>query len=161
MQTKEALVKTGDAWLAAFLLGTSILVIVFSSSIQSIGLGDNLDPGPKAFPIGLSLLLALGGIIELWNFRGQRIAGTTRSKAYRAPRVVLSLLCFFLFYVLILPWLGFSISTLIMATLMMVLLGNSWKQSLILSLVLITLIYLLFVVMFKVPLPGGIMNLPF
>jgi putative tricarboxylic transport membrane protein len=189
MQTKESSRGGGDAWLGIALLGTSFMVLVFSRSIKSIGLGDNFDPGPTAFPLGLSALLALGGLVDLWQsrinsprpstidtrpsrpdtrqlpaIRSSKSEGGTPSsipKTESKSKTVLLLLACFLLYVIILPWLGFSVSTLIMATVMMVLLGNSWKQSLIVSVIMISIIYLLFVILFKVPLPGGVFNLPF
>jgi putative tricarboxylic transport membrane protein len=157
---KESAKQSGDTWLGIALLGTSILVLFFSRSIISIGLGDNFDPGPTAFPLGLSALLAIGGVTEIWQSRGNRTPAA-KTNADSKLRTVLQLLACFLIYVVILPWLGFSVSTLIMATGMMMLLGNSWKHSLIVSIFLITLIYLLFVVLFKVPLPGGVFGLPF
>jgi hypothetical protein len=131
----------------------------------------------------------IGGLIELWQSglilksacppklkerrgdtrhpyvlrRSKSEGGTPSSipKTESKSKAVLLLLSCSLIYVIILPWLGFSVSTLIMATGMMVLLGNSWKQSLIVSIILISIIYLLFVMLFKVPLPGGMFNLPF
>jgi hypothetical protein len=170
MPSKDSQIESakpkGDIWLGTALLGTSILVIILSRSIKAIGLGDNFDPGPNAFPLGLSALLALGGLIELWQSRIQSSPSPQSSTIAPRPssrdaRSVLFLLGCFLLYVILLPWLGFSVSTLIMATVMMILLDNSWKQSLAVSIILITLIYFLFVVLFKVPLPGGVFGLPF
>ena len=156
--------REGDLWLGIGLIATSLVALLLARSIQTIGLGDNFDPGSKAFPIGLSSLLAVGGLVELWRCRRSLKPGARRLNAAASDsktKSVLILLGLFLIYVLLLPWLGFAISTLVMATVMMKLLGNAWKSSLLVSIVLITLIYFLFVMLFKVPLPGGIMNLPF
>ena len=158
MQNKDTANKGGDIWLGTALIATSVLVLLLSRSIQSIGLGDNFDPGPKAFPIGLSILLILGGIIELIRVR---IKSSPTEAIESKKRTVLLLLSAFLVYVLLLPWLGFSISTLTMGTLMMVLLGNSLKQSLLVSIILISIIYCLFILLFKVPLPSGVFGMPF
>ena len=162
----ESQTHKGDLWLGIVLLGTSILTFTLSGSIQAIGLGDNLDPGPKAFPIGLAALLALGGLIELWLSRIETNQDlkmqipSNRVETVSNPRTVLLLLACFLVYVLLVPWLGFALSTVVMAPAMMILLGNSWKQSLLVSIILIIVIYALFVVLFKVPLPGGVLGMP-
>lgn len=170
MPTEAVSVKKGDLWLGIALLGAAVIVLVFTQSIHSIGLGDNFDPGPRAFPIGLSAMLAIGGLIELWKSRAkpETASGSppmgspsTEASSDSNHKTVLLLLGCFLVYVLLLPWLGFSISTLLMATLMMLLLGNTWKQSLLVSIILITIIYVLFVLLFKVPLPSGVLGLPF
>jgi putative tricarboxylic transport membrane protein len=160
MQSNNSARRKGDPWLGAAFLAAGALVIFLSGSIHAIGLGDNFDPGAKAFPIGLSILLILGGLVELLP-GGKSTSSATASKSDPKTKTVLFLLGAFLAYVIILPWLGFSITTLIMATAMMILLGNSWKPSLLLSVTLIAIIYLLFVLLFKVPLPSGVFGMPF
>lgn len=158
MPNRESQSTQGDIWLGIFFLGTALLIVIFSGSIQAIGFGNNFDPGPKAFPIGLSVLLAIGGGFEFFK-RNNRL-NENQASGKRGSTVLL-LLTTFLIYVLILPWLGFLTSTLIMATLMMTLLGNRWYFSLLVSLILCGLIIILFVLTFKVPLPGGVWGMPF
>ena len=160
MQGKQTTGKEGDSWLGAAFLGTAVLTLFLSRSIHSIGLGNNFDPGPKAFPIGISLLLLIGAFLEFYKSRKRTSVPGEKTNGAKTKTVLL-LLCAFLIYVILLPWVGFALSTLVMATAMMILLGNSWKQSLAVSIILITLIYLLFVLLFKVPLPTGVFGLPF
>ena len=168
MQNKEALKKSGDVWLGISLLGTSILILFLTRSVHSIGLGNNFDPGPKTFPIGISALLLIGAIVEFSKLQKAVPNPQDSSKGGTAKAVIL-LLCTFLIYVALVPWAGFSLSTVVMATIMMVQLGNPWKLpfgvSVILilgvSVILTSLVYLLFIKLLKVPLPGGILNLPF
>lgn len=141
-------------------VGTSLLILFLTRSVHSIGLGDNFDPGPKAFPMGLSMLLLIGGLIELYKTRGTP-STTEAPKTETRAKTVLQLMGLFVIYVILIPWFGFSISSLVMATFMMVLLDNSWKLSLIVSIILIAVIYCLFVLLFKVPLPGGVFGMPF
>lgn len=149
---------SGNIWLGIFFICTTLAVLVLSSSIQSIGLGNNFDPGPKAFPIGLSLLLAAGGAFE---FVRRKPSEPKEVPATGEEKSVLLLLGAFAVYVILLPWLGFATSTLIMATTMMMILGNPWWRALSLSLVLLTIIYVLFVQFFRVQLPGGVFGMPF
>ncbi|MCB1122777.1 MAG: tripartite tricarboxylate transporter TctB family protein [Verrucomicrobiae bacterium] len=149
----------GDLWLGIAFLGTGILVLALSGTIHSIGLGNNFDPGPKAFPIGLSVLLLIGGFIELLKSR-KTVTDKISPKTPVNP-TVLSLLGGLVAYVVLLPLLGFALSTLVITLPLMIVLGNSWIRSAIVSAVLIIVVYLLFVVLFKVPLPGGVFGLPF
>ena len=119
MQSNNSARRKGDPWLGAAFLAAGALVIFLSGSIHAIGLGDNFDPGAKAFHIGLSILLILGGLVELLP-GGKSASSATASKSDPKTKTVLFLLGAFLAYVIILPWLGFSITTLIMATAMMI-----------------------------------------
>lgn len=148
----------GDLWLGIGLIGLAITTAGLTPSIRALGLGENFDPGAKAFPLGLAVILGLGGMVECvlgWKSRGTETAPTGRSKT---PAILLLGLGA---YVLLLPWLGFALSTVLMATGMMVWLGQSWPRAALASAGLVGLVYLLFVVAFKVPLPGGVLNLPF
>ena len=138
----------------------ALAVVVLSRSIKALGLGDNFDPGSKAFPLGLAAILGIGGLIEIGQSRGH-------SPANRAPtdpkqsQTALVLLVGLGVYIFLLPWGGFALSTLVMGTAMMVWLGNSWLRSVVAAVLLIGVVYALFVLGFKVPLPGGVLNLPF
>ena len=148
----------GDLWLGAVLIGLAVAVAGLSSSIRALGLGENFDPGAKAFPLGLALILGGSGVVELvlgWKSHDTENAPSGRTKT--AAILLLGLGA----YVFLLPWLGFALSTLLMASGMMIWLGQSWQRSLAASVSLLGLVYLLFVVAFKVPLPGGVLNLPF
>ena len=45
----------------------ALVVLYLSKDIRELGFGGNSDPGPKLFPIGLSILLAIGGAVEIWK----------------------------------------------------------------------------------------------
>lgn len=154
----EAAPASGDVWLGAVLIGLAATTIGLAQSIRALGLGDNFDPGAKAFPIGLAIILGIGGIIEGWQ--GWRHPQPTGGKP-GATKTTAILVAGLAVYVGLLPWLGFALTTLILATPMMRWLGSPWKWAVIASLVLIGIVYALFVLGFKVPLPGGVLNLPF
>lgn len=153
--------NSGDIWLGSFLVVLAIAVGVLSRSIKALGLGDNFDPGSKAFPLGLALILGIGGLFEIWQSRRAKreASGTTTTKGQARTT------CILLFglgaYIFLIPWLGFALSTLTLGTAMMVWLGNPWKRSVIAAIVLVGIVYALFILGFKVPLPGGVLNLPF
>ena len=149
---------SGDVWLGGGMIVLALAVFAFSRSIKSLGLGENFDPGSKAFPLGLALILAIGGAIEIWHSRGAAPSSQPGDGWIKTTLILLGGLGA---YVFVLPWLGFALSTLALGTSMMVWLGNTWLRSVIATTVLIAVVYGLFVVAFKVPLPGGVLNLPF
>ncbi|MEO7412294.1 MAG: tripartite tricarboxylate transporter TctB family protein [Opitutaceae bacterium] len=159
--------KTSDPALGVVLIAIATGGTLLLDSVKVMGLGNNFDPGPKAFPLGLCAILACGGLIEIWQGLRSTKSETKEPSALRHPdeaprsKTVLILLACFLVYVALLPWLGFSVATMIMGTGMMMVLGNSWKRAALVSIALIALIYLLFVLFFHVPLPGGVFNLKF
>ncbi|GAB5561640.1 MAG: hypothetical protein SynsKO_32870 [Synoicihabitans sp.] len=149
---------SGDVWLGGGLIVLSVAVFGFSRSIKSLGMGDNFDPGSKAFPLGLAAILAIGGAIEIWQSRKNVSLAKPQSGRMKTTLILLVGLGA---YVFLLPWLGFALSTLGLGTAMMVWLGNSWPKAITSSAVLVAVVYGLFVIAFKVPLPGGVLNLPF
>tara|TARA_Y100000588_G_C14236880_1_gene917734 strand:+ start:200 stop:697 length:498 start_codon:yes stop_codon:yes gene_type:complete len=156
-----ALKSKGDLSLGLALIGTALFVIFNTQYIQALGFGENFDPGPKAFPIGLSILLILGGAVELffgWPYR--KMEKGKGSDSTNQKKTVLLLLSF-LIYVGLMPIVGFALSTLLIATWMMVLLGNHWIKSSLVSIFLVCLVLILFGKLFKVPLPNGLLGLPF
>lgn len=149
--------------LIVFALGTLYL----SRDIAELGLGSNADPGAKLFPVGLSIMLAIAGGIEIWkNRRRSDAAGEDESepvaRAGEGKRArALGLFLTFCAYIVAIPWLGFTLSTLVLATAMMMLLGARLKVALSVSIVLALFVNLLFVALFHVPLPTGVLGIPF
>ena len=154
------------------------LVLFLTRRIESFGLGSNADPGARLFPIALSIVLAIAGGLVIWiDLRGRakcreveeigieveneiEIEGDAGGSIEKRLQVG-GLLAAFLIYIVALPWLGFGLSTLTLATLMMRILSASWKLSITVSIVLLLIVYLLFGLLFHVPLPTGILGLPF
>ena len=80
--------KSGDVWLGGVLVGLSLVVFALSRSIKSLGLGDNFDPGSKAFPLGLAAILGVGGLIEIWHSRRASVVVTDETPVSFLPRMV-------------------------------------------------------------------------
>lgn len=152
---------SGDLWLGGALVALAVTVITLAQSIRSLGLGENHDPGSKAFPIGLAIILGISGIIEGvrgWQSRKRSVAaGDTPAAGHRGLILIVGLGI----YVFLIPWAGFALSTLAMGTAMLRWLGSGWGKAVLISIGLVALVYALFVLAFKVPLPGGVIGLPF
>ena len=166
----SSLGKDRSGSLGYVLIVFALIVFYFSKDIRELGFGNNSDPGPKLFPIGLSVLIALGGAIEIyrnWKVKGQpaeaigladeNSALDVKSKQLRAG----ALMGLFFVYILAMPYLGFTLGTLVFATAMMMLLRFSWKMALSVSVALTLVVNLLFGMLFHVPLPRGILGLLF
>jgi hypothetical protein len=128
---------------------------------------DNSDPGPFALPMGLGVLLGIGLLIQAgswWHSRGitetapQEMA-TEELKPHtnNVAVLVVSLTA----YLLLLPWAGFSITTLCFAGGLICWFGSPLWTGLLAGVILTAVVRVVFAVLFKVPLPDGVLGLPF
>lgn len=157
----------GVAWLAI-----GILTCALASRISYTSLGDNHDPGPRAFPLALGVCLAIGGIAEIYStVRHQRRQagagrfvgeeGRNRFLSHKPNRDTLLFLAALLVYIPAISVIGFSLATISFSFLIMMRLGAGTRMALLLSGVMVLVIHLLFVRLFKVQLPPGLLGLPF
>jgi hypothetical protein len=63
-------------------------------------------------------------------------------------------------YLAAIGWVGFSLSTILLCTGVMIWLGNRWWVALIVSVAMVVVVKLLFVILFRVQLPVGELGLP-
>lgn len=151
--------------LGLILIGLGSVALAWCKDIQSLGLGNNHDPGAKAFPIALSLCLILGGVRELCVWFRHRPAGFTdpiRNAWKERPHRNLTLLLLSLVvYLPLMNWAGFTVSTFLLATALAGLLGARWWSAIAGSVLLVAAVKLLFGLMFRVDLPQGSLGLNF
>ena len=138
-----------------------------------LGLGQNQDPGPQAFPIVLGAVLLIGGLFEIATSfalvdsskpkvdQGEEDIKTDGSAAINGPMNMILIFVGLCLYVGLIGVLGFALSTFLFAVSMMIRLGVRLRISLLSSLGLLLGIHLLFVRLFKVQLPAGMLGLPF
>jgi putative tricarboxylic transport membrane protein len=134
------------------LLGGATFLLAWQ--IPPATLGETGDPGPRSFPLALGAVLLCGGLWEWFLVRrNPRKPGPVPDEAarWRVVQLALGLAV----YAAVIPWLGFTLSTLIFAMLMMWRLGIRWWVAAGASVLLAVAIQLLFVRLFKVPLPPG------
>ncbi|MCL4205054.1 MAG: tripartite tricarboxylate transporter TctB family protein [Pirellulaceae bacterium] len=159
----------GDCLLGVALVVLAVVAFWFASDIGRTGTGGGHDPGPRFFPLLLScLLFACGAVQAAWGlFRpvivpladGEAESGSTLSES--RPHRWFILLAVLTVYVVAIPWVGFSLSTLAMAAGIMVWLGNRWWVSVIVAVLMVIAVRLLFGILFRVQLPTGELGLPF
>jgi putative tricarboxylic transport membrane protein len=162
-----------SAW-GECLLGTALMLLAavafwFALDIGRTGTGGGHDPGPRFFPMLLSVLLLVSGTVQAAWGLFQRAdsrpadaeAGLDESLTKSRPYRWLILLAVLVVYVVAMAWVGFALSTVAMSAGMMVWLGNRWWVAVAVAVVMVVAVRLLFVVMFRVQLPTGELGLPF
>jgi hypothetical protein len=168
----EPVAQESKGWsLGPVLITVGALTLFLAQDVPQTSLGNNQDPGPRAFPVALAVLLILGGIYELGRFllrRARPGAPTTAATGLRRlwkplarpeNRDALILIGALAFYLTVMPWVGFPLATLAFSAGMMLRLGAPWKLATPVSVGLVVAIYLLFTVLFKVQLPPGVLGL--
>lgn len=155
--------------LAAVLILLAAVALRFAGDIGRTGTGGGHDPGPRFFPVLLSMVLLAFGVVQavlgiVWQTDMGKAVVEDRAEvpdARRPNRRWLVLLAVLVVYVVAMDWIGFSASTLLMAVGLMVWLGNRWWASIVIAVLMVVLVRMLFVVLFRVQLPAGQLGLPF
>lgn len=154
------------------LLGLATFALYFSTDISYTGLSGQGGLGPRAFPVGLSICLLLSGVFQVgsWLFaklldkeaaRGD-LGGPSRSTPVGWDEInVLVVIAALAIYIPAISWLGFSLSSWVIASALMTRLGTRWWWAVLTSAALVLAIKLLFLYLFKVQLPAGTLGVPF
>ncbi len=172
METSQAESRPSVAFGAALIL-VAALFIVFAQDIPRTGLAGNTDPGPRAMPLAMAVIVAAGGLIELIRAalirrqHGEAVSTggpeSTSTKTIASTQTAtknFAVLTGTMFaYVLALSWLGFQISTLAFSSVVLIWLGARWWSALLAGLAIVIVVRVLFVGLFHVQLPAGIYNL--
>lgn len=124
---------------------------------RALGSGWTSDgPGSGYFPFYIGLILCISGAGIMYQAVFGKNKNTEVFVDSEQLKRVLSVLLPAVAYVLIVQFLGLYVSSAIYITLFMVVLGKfSWLKSLITSMSVMTLFFLMFEVWFKVPLFKG------
>lgn len=114
------------------------------------GVGDPRDPGPGMWPLMMSVGLVVGAIVLLVVERDQRDYEKYTRGALLNLYGVLSLVA----YVLVFKYVGFELATgAVTAFWLKVLGGESWRVTILVTLLVTTVAYLLFVTFLGSPIP--------
>ncbi|MCA9013138.1 MAG: tripartite tricarboxylate transporter TctB family protein, partial [Planctomycetaceae bacterium] len=126
------------------------------------GLTGNHDPGPLALPGMLCIGLIISGSIE-WVRRRRpidAIASNPVDPGFHTRNFTYMLVAL-IAYVVAIPVFGFGASTLCFVTLLVRRFGASWRAAAAGAIVIAFIVWILFVVSFRVQLPTGRFGLPF
>lgn len=156
--------------LGTALVALGALAAFLAARIPYRPLGDTADPGPRAFPLLLGLFLAAGGLRELIQLREAQRAAAARGepgpfllpdpRAAFPPRATLAVGLAAILYVPAIAWLGFAASTALLVLGLMKGMGATWRWAVGTAIALVVVIHLLFVSLFRVQLPTGLLGFP-
>ena len=143
-------------WFGAWLVVVAGLFLYFGASIKPLPFADENDPGPRAFPLVLSLFLLAGGCWQMIAAMATRRSHPVSKSTEPSSREALLVGGALLVYLFVVPWVGFLVPSAVLAALMAWRLGaRKWAAGLT-AIVLLLVIQLLFVRVFKVQLPQGV-----
>ncbi|MGZ8900791.1 MAG: tripartite tricarboxylate transporter substrate-binding protein [Limisphaerales bacterium] len=110
------------------------------------------DPGPWAIPTGVAIFVGLG-VAYQWARR----TAAPEGEGSGSSKVLFGAVLAFAIYLLAMPYLGFFVMTTVISILAIRWLGKGWGTAVISTVILMGAVYLLFVRLFRVPLPTGVL----
>ena len=137
--------------------------LLFSASYLGISFqlpfGQMDQPGAALFPVIAGVLFMIGSITTLWEaFLGDKTEQVALPTGTDLRRLLI-LIALLLGYFLVLPSLGQILSSLLFCILLIHLLSDlSWIRILLYSMIVSSLLYVVFVFFLKVPMPRGMMG---
>jgi len=125
---------------------------------MDLSFGELDRPGAAIFPFLVSILLILASLGTVWEglhtYQTETVEFPIGANRWRLIGMIVTLSA----YVLILPWLGQLLASTIFATLMMRLLSTlTWRMIFVKSIALSAAVYVVFIVLLRVPMPRGIL----
>ncbi|ABV33200.1 MULTISPECIES: tripartite tricarboxylate transporter TctB family protein [Pseudothermotoga] len=151
---------TKDMIFGIVLVILSVFVFIYSSTFPEFAVRGERLPGPRFFPsilafilFGFGIFYTVTGLIRLTLDKKQK-----RSMEKHSTRVVINVLFSIMSVILFVPFvnlIGLILTIIILGSSLMTLLYVKWYRSVIYSTILAILIYLIFQLLFKIPLPEG------
>jgi hypothetical protein len=137
-------------------VGTAALIASRLQSTRSLVTAH--DPGPWFLPLGLAVILLLGGIGIFW--RSWRTVTSSAKTDIDSPATKVRgwFLAGLAAYLLTLPWLGFLAGTALFITALLWMLKVTWWRALLAGLILTFTAFAIFGWGFNVQLPAGFGN---
>lgn len=140
--------RRADRFAGATLVLLSVAIGIEATTFEVAFLADPV--GPKALPLVVAVLLAVGGLRTLARPRSD--VALPRGSSLRR---IASAIVVFLLYAGALPWLGFFLSTTLVVAGLAILFGGPWKGGIAAGLTLSAALWLLFLALLSLPLPIG------
>lgn len=152
----------GSYCFGIILLVLSFLVIYFSRSFPEFKSGDKVLPGPRFFPILLSVFFIIAGVVEIYRaYKSDRKLFIKINFKYLLNKGNLDLLLLvglLLIYVPLINKLGFIIGSVIFTVILMLRLNVPLFKSILVSILGITVIQIMFEKLFMIYLPDGLLS---
>jgi hypothetical protein len=130
--------------------------VIVGANIGATSIGDSKakshDPGPWALPTGVAIFVGASVAYQAAR-RKPRMEGESSPK----NRTLAGAFLVFAIYAAVMPYVGFFVATTVVSVLAIRWLGKGWVSAVISTVVLMGAVYLLFVRLFRVPLPMGVL----
>lgn len=159
----QALRARVDRW--GFPLGLAAIGLffaVFSWGVERIGAEQPGDPGPVLFPFFLGLVLIAASARFAWSTHrdapGESASGREERVNAIGERLMFWLIGGMLLYLLLLPYVGFTLTTLVGGALLLRALQTRLWSALFVAIVIVLFAKALFTWGFDVQLPEGILT---
>jgi putative tricarboxylic transport membrane protein len=152
---KTSSVKKRSAYLVIGAAGFIFAIGYLAMSLQ-LPFGQLDQPGAAVFPVILSVIMMFACLATLWE--GWRMNETLQVglPIGMDRRRLLIMTCLLLGYILLLPWLGQLICSILFSLVLLRVLSDlSWLRIVLYSLALSLALYVVFIVLLKVPMPRG------
>ena len=131
--------------------------VIVGANIGATSIGDTAakshDPGPWAIPTGVAVFVGLSVVYQIAR-RSPRAEGTGGDMTLR---MLAGAFVAFAIYAAAMPYVGFFVATAAISILAIRWLGKGWVSAVISTVVLMAAVYFLFVRLFRVPLPTGVL----
>jgi putative tricarboxylic transport membrane protein len=142
-------------------MGAGIVGILLSAGYLHMTLdlpmGEIDQPGAGVFPLLVAGVLFVASISSLWEGWNHRTHSPMLDLPEGSDRTrLLKLVALLLAYFLIIPWAGFSLSSVLFCGLLIRLLSElTWRRSAVYGLLMTAAIHIIFITILKVPMPAG------
>ena len=110
------------------------------------------DPGPWAIPTGVAIFVGMGVAYQC-----ARRTAAPGGEGSGSSKVLFGAVLAFAVYLWAMPYLGFFAMTTVISILAIRWMGKGWGTAVISTVILMGAVYLLFVRLFRVPLPAGVL----
>lgn len=143
-------------------LGAGIVGILLSAGYlhmtMDLPMGEMDQPGAGVFPILIAGVLFVASISALWEGWQRRADSPALDLPHGSDAIrLIKMIVLLLIYFLVIPWLGFLLSSLLFCTILIRLLSTlSWMRCAIYALVMSGVVSLVFIYLLKVPMPAGV-----
>lgn len=151
-------VSKSHGYIGAGMLGV-LLSAGYLRMTLDLPMGEMDQPGAGVFPLLVAGILFCASASAIWEGWRSRRTSTRLDLPEGADRLRLfKLIGLLTLYFLAIPWLSFSFSSVLFCTLIIRLLSDlSWPRSGLYALIMSAVVYLIFIFLLKVPMPGGVL----
>ena len=136
-----------------------LLSIGYTGMSLQMPFGEMSMPGAALFPVVVGVLLLVASLSTIWEGLKMEQAELVEVPTGAGRKRLLILIGAMLFYFIALSWLGFIISSVLFAAVLMRTLSDrSYPRIFAYSLIMAVAIYGVFVYLLKVPMPRGVLG---